>query len=414
MNEAGNTRPYEIKTEFNIDPDLPHPNVYWLHMDGMVGFDAVEQYFGDPQTGLKGELEDRGFVVNTGARLEAGYTHIAIPILLSPVFYDSYLAGEFVRVARFGHERFQRLHIAMYEKGISLNDIHPKNETLKAFSDVGYVNISNDGHITSSENIDIYNNGYYSSEIQEIRAADIDFNKTNDFKNLIVEASALTTVKTAIDAYFEKKRPIANRQPIPVYQETVDRYVIGDSDSNDRMIGIVRAMKYAVAVKTPHFFYFNNEIVHVRNFEQTIGEVIYDEPVGYTFYLDEEGNFYDEPLEDILDLRLYYPQHKYGVKQMMAEVDIILENDPDAVVIIQADHGIHAYGKGEYDFKAAEKRGYNLQDQFNLRFQVISAVRIPEKYGKLTGLLHPLDIARYLVNHYVGQNYDYLYYKEEE
>jgi len=59
-------------------------------------------------------------------------------------------------------------------------------------------------------------------------------------------------------------------------------------------------------------------------------------------------------------------------------------------------------------------RGYDLEDQLNLNLSVISAVRLPPKYGKLLQPLDPLDIARYLVNHFVGKgNYNYLYYKEE-
>jgi hypothetical protein len=45
----------------------------------------------------------------------------------------------------------------------------------------------------------------------------------------------------------------------------------------------------------------------------------------------------------------------------------------------------------------------------------MSAVRIPPQYGKLSQPLDPLDIARYLVNNFVGKgNYDYLYYTEED
>ena len=50
-----------------------------------------------------------------------------------------------------------------------------------------------------------------------------------------------------------------------------------------------------------------------------------------------------------------------------------------------------------------------------LNYSTVSAVRIPEKYGSLTEPLDPLDITRYLVNHFVGEgNYDYLHYYEEE
>jgi hypothetical protein len=418
-NERNDTRPYEIKTEFNVDPDLPHPNIYWLHMDGMVGFDAVERYFGDPQTELKQALNDRGFLINESARLEGGSTDIAVVSLMSPAFYDSYFVDEFVRVAQFSRmQKHNSLQGAMAEKGFSLvDDIYPKIEALKAFFEAGYVNIGYGAYMDRSENIDIWDDGKnITIGIQDIRIADMDFNKINDFKNLIVGASALTIAKSTLDAHFERTRPVGTTQPIPAYQEAVDYYVTGDSDSDGGMIDVIRAMKYATNVESSHFFYFTNYIVHGIVFGRTIGETTYDEPVGTTFSLDEDGNYYDEPLEDPLDLRLYHPQHKYGVQQMMAQVDVILENDPDAVIVIQADHGIHVYGRPGfvYDPEEMARRGYDLEDQQNLQLQVISAVRIPPQYGTLTAPLDPLDIARYLVNHYVGQNYDYLYYQEEE
>jgi hypothetical protein len=141
-NERTGKLPYEIKTEFNVDPNLPRPNVYWLHMDGMMGFDSVEHYFNYPQTALKNDLAQRGFVINKGARLEAGYTYIAVPAMTSPVFYDSYLATEFARVAQLTRDlRQNSIHMLMAEKGFSLVDIYPQIEILKAFSDAGYINI---------------------------------------------------------------------------------------------------------------------------------------------------------------------------------------------------------------------------------------------------------------------------------
>jgi hypothetical protein len=56
-----------------VYPNLPKPNVYWLHMDGMVGFN-------DPQTALKNDLTERRFVINKGAKLEVDYTYISYPI----------------------------------------------------------------------------------------------------------------------------------------------------------------------------------------------------------------------------------------------------------------------------------------------------------------------------------------------
>jgi len=424
-NERTGELPYKIKTEFKIDPNLPKPNIYWLHMDGMMGFDAVEHYFNDSQTELKNDLVQRGFVINKNARLNAGYTRVAVPAMTSPVFYDSYFAGEFARVAQLTRiPRQNSLSLSMTEKGFSLiKDIYPKTEILKAFSDAGYINIGNDDIIPVSKNLDIkINNNEVITNLDIFREKDIKFNKIADFINLVTDASALSVIKPKIDEMLEKKKPVAITQPFPAYQETVDKYVTNYSDSDSMfMMGIslgmadkVKAMKYTTTIQSPHFVYFVNYMTHCSD-NTVFGDVIYY-VFGRAFIFDENGNVYKDKLDDPNDVNLYLPQHKYAVKQMLAQVDTIIENDPDAVIILQADHGIHGIGNGAdyFDSKFMFERGYSLEDQLNLNLSVMSAIRIPPQYGKLTQPLDPLDIARYLVNNFVGKrNYGYLYYTEE-
>jgi len=422
-NEKTGKLPYKIKTKFNVDPNLPHPNIYWLHMDGMMGFDMVERYFNDPQTKLKNDLGERGFVINNNARLEAGATSIAVPAMTSPFFYDNYLADEFLKVALLTRVlRENSILSSMIEKGFSIHDIYLKIEIFKAFSDAGYINIGNINKlwgdsldITVSENVGvIIDDNKVIINIDNISKNDITFNKIVSFINLITDVSALSIIKQKINEILEKKTPIVNTHFIPEYQETIDKYITGYSDFSSSMINVVRAMKYTALTQTPHFVYYNNMIAHALGAGTIIGGVYYEGPIGCTFPLDEYGNYYTKRLDDPLDVHLYFPQHKYAVKQMMAQIDIIIENDPDAVVILQADHAIHCYGYPLYDSEAMSARGYNLEDQLNLNLSVISAVRLPPQYGKLSQPLDPLDIARYLVNHFVGKgNYDYLYYKEE-
>jgi hypothetical protein len=431
-NEKTGILPYDIKTEFNVDPDLSHPNVYWLHMDAMMGFDAVERYFNDPQTTLKNELAGRGFVINESARLEGGYTTVAVPALTCPVFYDSYLADEFARVAHLTRNpRQDQLSASITKNGFSMiADIHPKIEILKAFSDAGYHNIVNRGmvringmpygsQLARSEDVETiidYPNAIITG-LNIYRETDKAFNIFIDFLDLITEASALSVFKPQIVEIFERKRPVgANTQQFPAYQETVGKYVTG-SDSDNEMAFFVRAMKYAASIQTPHFVYFYNYVAHCHEVNGTvIGEVVYEIPIGRAFIFDEDGNVYKERLDDPNDVKLYLPQHKQAVKQMTAQIDTIIENDPDAVIIVQGDHGINGIGPGRdyFDSDFLYKRGYNLEDQLNLNLHCFSAVRIPPRYGRLSEPLDPLDIARYLVNNFVGKgNYDYLYYTEE-
>jgi len=418
-NEKTNKLPYKVKTEFNLDHNLPKPNIYWLHMDGMMGFDAIERHFNDSQTALKDDLAERGFVINKSARLEGGNTNIAVSALTSPVFYDSFLAEVFNKAAQLVRgPRVSFISASISEKGFTLSDIYPKTEILKALSEVGYVNISNSSSLATSDNLNIQIRGSrYMTDLGIFREKENIFNKVVDFIDLIADASVLSVIKPKIDEMLEKKKPFVNTQSIPAYQETVDKYVTGYSDLDNDMANKIKAMKYTASIQSPHFLYFNNSMAHCKRVDGTvIGDVVYDVFIGRTFIYDENGNIYKDRLDDPNDVHLYLPQHKYAVKQMMAQVDTIIENDPDAIIIVQGDHGIHGIGNGNdyFDSKFMLERGYSLEDQINLNVQVISAVRIPPQYGKLSQPLDPLDIARYLVNNFVGKgNYDYLYYTEE-
>jgi hypothetical protein len=305
----------------------------------------------------------------------------------------------------------------MTEKGFSLGDIYKQIEILKAFSDAGYINIANKG-ITASRDVDMQINGHeVITNLEVFREKDISFNKLADFINLITDASALSVIKPKIDKMLEKKRPAVNTQPLPAYSETVYKYLTG-SDSDNDMAGVVKAVKYAASIQSPHFVYFSNIKAHYINFGNEAGGVAYEEPIGRAFLFDENGNYYKERLDDPLDVRLYLPQYKYTVKQMIAQVDTIIEDDPGAVIILQADHGIHGHGVpggSDTHFESLSVRGYSLEDQLNLNLHVMSAVRIPPQYVRLSQPLDPLDIARYLVNNFVGKgNYGYLFYKEED
>lgn len=110
---------------------------------------------------------------------------------------------------------------------------------------------------------------------------------------------------------------------------------------------------------------------------------------------------------DAEDIRNYHAQHEYAGQLLIVLCDMIIENDPDAIIVLQADHGIH---KEEYAEQVAAIYGDDtpITDFFNSTF---SCIRIPDKLKdeeKEKVLKNPLNISRYLVNCYVGDNYSYL------
>jgi len=413
-----NEKPYELKSKFNVNKEFPRPNVYWLHMDGMMGFSAFEQYFGDLQTELKNTLNELGFVINEDARTGGGMTMASVPGLLSPTFLDTWLSAEYER-----NEDYIRMNGILdkaTEQGFSIyEDIYSDFELMKAFSDIGYKISGNAQMIQYCDYSDVVNDGeeitFVDSDWREIENTIIN---VNEFKDFVLEASVLKVAEKNIDTYFKKiypKKPEIVVESIPEYTEVVDKYLdkysVRNSDSEDEMKKQIRAVKYATDMEGPNLLYFNDSIAHCMNYKKSVGRV---------FDIGEDGNLIDlESVGDdsIYDLNTYFTQkYKYSVKQMMAKVDVIIENDPDAVIVIQGDHGIHGLGPPGTSYfhkETFEKQGYSFEDMKNLNRSVISAVRIPEKYGKLSRPLEPMDIARYIVNNFVGEdNYDYLYYND--
>jgi hypothetical protein len=100
-------------------------------------------------------------------------------------------------------------------------------------------------------------------------------------------------------------------------------------------------------------------------------------------------------------VHLYPLAYAYMVDRMLYLVDIALEENPDTVIVLQADHGLHLTDTQLFLLD----QGYSLDEVLELTYSVFSAVRIPERYGGLDAPLAPLNITRELVNRFVGLNY---------
>jgi hypothetical protein len=106
---------FHIIRDFNVNNKLPNPDIYFLMMDGMVGFNAIESFFGDSQNDLRIALESRGFVINDTAILYGGSTSYALPVMLAPSFYDSFY-GEIISnpdVHRLPSQSNQGVYLAL-------------------------------------------------------------------------------------------------------------------------------------------------------------------------------------------------------------------------------------------------------------------------------------------------------------
>ena len=126
--------------------------------------------------------------------------------------------------------------------------------------------------------------------------------------------------------------------------------------------------------------------------------------VGYTH--DEFGS----RIQPTVDVSQYLREYLFSEKIILYYVDKILAHDSDAIIIVLGDHGPHSGNfEGYAEFFASDSRSSEYKGH------VLSAVRIPEKYQTEDypeAIQNPRNIVRYLVNSYVGENYEYIPWEE--
>lgn len=395
------------KSEFNIASDQQiQPNIYWIHCDGMLGFDAMKKYYGESLTSFQTSLEERGFFVNQSASLEVGhYTMSAIPTLMSPYFYDTYLheiintymhTGEVINVS--ADERLNKAELLYTDVRFAwplwtmLYKVRLHNELLEAFGDAGYyrqtISIFGRYFFPTVERF-IYPDGKGIKELGEISQEQIEqIAEYKDLQGFLHQAAMpLEILQLKLWNMDEEKNHAFNLKP-PLTDDKVKDILLSDAGVIDYGY-MINGLASSLQVKNkPKFTLVMNLIPH------------------YPYQFNETGEDIHGPVN--LNLSDFPPHYKYAAETLCNMVDMILSDDPDAVIILQADHGLHGN-------TAQEIRDYFAEIDYDLDIwnNVMSAVRIPEafKTGEENVLHDPRNIARYLVNNYVGQNYTYLLYE---
>jgi len=382
---------YDIKSDFVVDEQLPSPDIYWLHMDGMMSFDTVYDYFGDAQEELKIELEQRGFNINEGAELNPGYTQASTVAMLSPDFYDSYFGERLNEVAHLlKYERSIMLHDKLDSDGISLYiDIIPHHEMYKAFSAKGYntIAIAGAGHGYVATDYFYRFNNDLPLLINESGGASGTLNGIGNIMRLLATTTSLSAIRGIVNDMASSVQGLV-WLPIPDYDEEVDRMTMHSLGLATERHLYMRLLD-SYSIDSPKFVYLANYIPHSP----------------FNKIVVETGGLDSTPVNpNNVDL-LYLLHHEYAAQVLLITIDTILERNPDAVIIIQGDHGIHSITTQPYMLEM----GYSKSQVLEMNYSVISAVRMPPQYGGLEEPLDPLDISRLLVNRFVGRNYDMLY-----
>lgn len=379
---------YEYKTSFVTETGLPSPNVYWILCDGMLGFDAMEKYFQDPQVELTAKLETRGFAIDRGAMLESGHsTRIAVPELMCPEYCDKYL-----KTVLSNHEAAMDLYNS---SDAEMFNARYHNETINAFASKGYTTISmslDEDVFFPTTDFFYYLAASYTSDREYAKLPY--YVKTSEIEDVTFLESKFYAMHLG-DVFLAGIPDIVfnflNKRNVPRFPLTVNTDTI-----QEILPTSIPANKYSVILKSLYDSLYSKEI------EEPKFTLLHAFMAHFPLCFDEDGNM----VERINNIMSYPGHHAFAAKILMNMVDLILEADPDAVIVLQADHGLHGQSK-EQITKVFESPDAEI-DIWN---NIFSAIRVPEKF--VNGDEHyavesPLNISRYLVNSYVGQNYEYI------
>ena len=377
----------KFKTVFVADEGIASPNIYWIHADGMLSFDAVEEYYMDRQEDFAAALAEQGFLINRSANFEAGHsTQYAIPILTSPYAYDQWIK-ELVSTHENAMSRLWG-HAILKDMDI----LRMNGETQRAFANRGYaVNVVGP--------YDYYyppDGGYIWLTGSPVKRKILLYDKS---QNGLLSLQTMIESISGVSGYFKYLLcdPLNEWLSTHIAYSDLSDY---QTQMTDKQLREVLFENFDDEPYKQEFVEGLYDILH-GSYRTPRLTFVHDLTPHYPFCHDENGR-----LVNSMGVAGYYPQHVWSSKVLLGMIDMILEVDPDAVIVIQSDHGLH--GNTEADFKAAFGEDADAVELWN---STMSAIRVPEKYQ--TGEEHyamenPLNISRYLVNSFVGRNYEYL------
>ena len=361
-----------------IDSELPHPDIFWIHLDEVISLEAFEKFFGTSKSHVRDEIISRGFLLYEDAKLLNAGTQLALPALFSPSLYDSIL-GRIIQedTSLLPVANHMRIVNRLRRYGLDHFDFLRDLELFLSLQEVGYEIILHAPQSMSN----VYGipfHRHYSAALHRVYYVNSENNLrklaanflSGEMSNLI---SKLTPLSAMINAIFHYIESSVNMMEFSAYTDGMPLYF----SDRQRILQRNFIQSFERDNSSPRFMFIMLLSAHPATWSG------WD---GYNFAARYKDGF-DEAIATALNL-----------------IDIILYDNPDAVIILQADHGIRI----NHDNTWSHNLGLKASDEVSIGWSVFSAVRIPKAYGGLSIPLHPLNISRELTNRFVGENYTLL------
>lgn len=387
------SRGYDYKLNINIDENKETPNIYWIHCDGMIGLDVAKEYFNYKKTDLENYLNNNNYIVNENAKLVAGHsTQTALAALFNPYYYDNFF-GDYLKELEktFLNNNKKTSFIVNYNE---LSEKRLNNELFNALDSKDYTTIAiADYNQYTSFNTDFYYDYFvfhetfkHLTEKKELRYIELNdnnkfnielYNQFNYFRGLL----NTTFLYPVVDDFNSLNYKVLDYNDLDMSD-----YPRIENTSYWGMKAILKSVNHSLNINDNKFVFIDYKLNHL--------------PLTY----DAFGNELSENCT--FNLNFYLGNYIYSSRLLIELLDYIKTHDENAIIVVQGDHGIHSLK----DTEMKDSLSINQKEVQDIRNSVISAIYIPNNYknGDETYLDNPLNISRYLINNYVGKNYDYI------
>lgn len=316
---------------------LERPDIYYIILDGLGRPDILQEIYNYDSSAFQSFLEEHGFFLASKATANYPQTILSLAAALTMQYMDQLSA---VSLKRDRKRHFARLHL---KNNVVIN-------TLRA---LGYIFI------------------YFSSGYSGTDAFRPDIKMSaglllSEFHNLLISSSAIPALlarlpnSMAADFQFNKHRR--------------------------RLLYILRYLHQTPAAG-PKFVLAHIMAPHPPFVFDAAGNPIKLRP-GFSF---NDGSHYTKRRLRAEYVQGYAGQVAFILKELELTVRRILEKSPDAVIIIQGDHG------------PGSQLIWNNEKKTNLRerFSIFSAYRVPPGLkAKLYTTITPVNTFRLIFNHF--------------
>ena len=369
------------------------PNIYYIHCDAMMSMEAMSKYFNYDDSYLNDFLTSNDYIVGRDASLIAGHrTQFALVALFNPYYYDN-KEKEFLDDVEDTINNGKN-HSKSYIPYSELLDKRLNSELLSGLSSAGYktygIGIYN--QFTSIDTDSYYYFNYYKAAVnhhgKELTLKMIDSNTSKSSLRRYINLHTLADVyfNPKVFSKFDYMNFLKDTKNVDTSNLDLSKYKYLDSTKNEKVKMIIAGLRDIYnSEDSSRFVFVDYDLNHLNIAYDKNGE----EEYGQREFVDA-----------------YRENYMYLSYLLVDIVRYINDNDPNSVIILQSDHGNNV----TVCETLMKDLDIEKSDCANIRNSTFSAVYVPEEYklGNEEYLNNPLNISRYIINNYVGDNYKYI------